>query len=86
MLSTHDSAARADSLVRQAHARAYRYPGGFEGFRAELAWRTDDASETGAVLARTGPEVELQGDSFEEAPNSVVKELPSIVGLPHSAT
>ena len=44
MLSTHDSAARADSLVRRAHARAYRYPGGFEGFRAELAWRTDDAS------------------------------------------
>ena len=80
MLSTHDSAARADSLVRQAHARAYRYPGGFEGFRAELAWRTDDASETGAVLARTGPEVELQGESGEEAPDWVVKELRSIVG------
>ena len=75
MLSTHGSAARA-GRAGSASARA-RLPvsGRIEGFRAELAWQTDDASGTGAVLARTGPEVELRGESGEEAPDWVVKEL-----------
>jgi hypothetical protein len=79
MLTETEGARRADELVRGAHARAYRYPPGFEGFCAELAWRTEQGSGGTTVVARTGPEVELDGGSGDE-PEWVVGELRSIVG------
>ena len=78
-IQTEDSA-QADALVRRAHERAYRYPASFEGFRAELLWRTESASGHGSVVARTGPEVDVEVDGGEQDLAWVTRELRSIVG------
>jgi hypothetical protein len=79
MLTQTEQERTADELVRNAQARAYRYPQGFAGFRADLSWHTEAASGSGAVVARTGPEVELEADGADELA-WVVRELRSIVG------
>lgn len=79
MVTATENEARADALVRTAHARVYRYPDTFEGFEATLAWRTDHAAGQGSVVARKGPEVELADDAGADL-GWVEKELRSIVG------
>jgi hypothetical protein len=70
----------ADELVRRAHARAYRYPEAFAGFRAALDWRVGERSGEGAVVARSGPEIELEIDAADDDRAWVERELRSIVG------
>jgi hypothetical protein len=78
--SQRDEGALADELVRRAHARAYRYPEGFAGFRAGLGWRVDERAGEGSVIARPGPEITLEVDAPEEDRAWVERELRSIVG------
>ena len=79
MVTATENEARADALVRTAHARVYRYPDTFEGFEARLSWRTDQASGRGTVVARKGPEVVVV-DEADTRLDWVTKELRSIVG------
>ena len=79
MVTATENVTRADELVRTAHARVYRYPDTFQGFRAALAWRTDQAYGEGTVVARKGPEVDVADAAGAEL-DWVTKELRSIVG------
>jgi Protein of unknown function (DUF3386) len=76
----------ADALLRQAHARAYRYPESFSGFRAAVAWQVDGRSGEGTVVARPGPEIELELDAEEQDRAWVEKELRSIIGHRQAST
>ncbi len=78
--SVRDVGGIADELVRRAHARAYRYPEAFAGFRASLGWRIDERAGDGVVVARPGPEVELELEATEPDSAWVERELRSIVG------
>jgi hypothetical protein len=81
MAVTHDSTQEAaDTLVRAAHARAYRYPESFAGFRATATWQVDGQAGEGAVVARHGPEVGLDVPERDEGGEWVERELRSIVG------
>ena len=68
----------ADSLLREAEARTYRFPPDFAGFEARLEWTDSDGSGEAGVAARPGAEhpVVLEG----AAPGWVERELRSIVG------
>jgi Protein of unknown function (DUF3386) len=77
--SVHEAEQSADALLRQAHARAYRYPAEFKGFRAELTWRVDERSGAGGAVASPGPEIELGLDAPESDRAWVERELRSIV-------
>ena len=82
MTTQSEDVAQADALVRGAHARAYRYPESFEGFRATLAWSTDTASGSGTVVAQCAPEIEvsLEAGAREADASWIERELRSIVG------
>jgi Protein of unknown function (DUF3386) len=76
----------AETLVRAAHARAYRYPEAFAGFGATIGWRVDERSGEGTVVARTGPEIQLELDADEADRAWVERELRSIVGHRQAST
>jgi hypothetical protein len=78
--TTDSTIGLADELVRRAHARAYRYPEAFAGFSAGVRWQVDDRSGEGVVVARPGPEIELDLDAPEADRGWVERELRSIVG------
>jgi hypothetical protein len=79
--SVVDPAARAEALVRRAHARAYRYPEGFGGFRAEILASVDGRESEGTLVARPGPEVEVTlSDARPDDVQWVERELRSIIG------
>ncbi len=80
MSAVEEAEGLADELVRRAHARAYRYPEAFAGFRASLDWRIGERSGEGAVVARSGPEIELEVDAADDDRAWVERELRSIVG------
>lgn len=66
----------ADGVLEDAHRRAYRFPDGFAGFTADVAWETDDEHGSGAVdVALTGADVDITTD----APDWVARQLSSIV-------
>jgi hypothetical protein len=80
-VSMADAEARADALVRGAHARAYRYPEGFSGFRAEVVASCEGRESVGEVVARPGPEIELTMSEAESVDAQwVERELRSIIG------
>jgi hypothetical protein len=75
------SESRADELVRRAHARAYRYPETFAGFRAAVRSNVDGRAAEGTVVARPGPQIELELEAAAEDDRAwVERELRSIVG------
>jgi hypothetical protein len=81
-----DPQERADALVRAAHARAYRYPQDFTGFRATLGWRVDDRTGEGTAVARPGPEIELEVDAPDDDRAWLERELRSIIGHRQAST
>jgi Protein of unknown function (DUF3386) len=84
--AVRESDQAADALLRQVHARAYRYPEAFSGFRAELAWQLDERAGEGHVIARPGPEIELVLDAADPDREWVEKELRSIVAHRQAST
>jgi Protein of unknown function (DUF3386) len=84
--AVRDSDQAADALLRQVHARAYRYPETFSGFQAQLAWQIDERIGEGQVTARPGPEIELDLDASDSDREWVTKELRSIVAHRQSST
>jgi Protein of unknown function (DUF3386) len=76
----------AEVLLRQAHARAYRYPETFAGFEAELTWEFDERAGRGHVTARPGPEIELEVDADGSDREWVERELRSIVSHRQAST
>ena len=87
-VSVEPAESAADALVRRAHAGAYRYPADFAGFRASVVWHVDGRSSSGIVVARIGPEIEieLEADAAEEDRAWVERELRSIVGHRRAST
>lgn len=73
--SVQESAA---DVVRRVHARSYRYPESFGGFRAEVAWDVDGAVGETLCSVAPGPRVEL-GEATPGSP-WVCEELRSIMG------
>jgi len=84
--TTHAPPDRADELVRRAHERAYRYDEAFEGFRAHLEWRVGGRAGEGTVVARPGPDVQLEVDADEQDRSWLERELRSIVGHRQAST
>ncbi len=68
----------ATEVVRRVHSMSYRFPEGFPGFRADVAWEVDDTTGEAGCAVRPGPHVELS----ETLPGSgwVAGELRSIMG------
>jgi hypothetical protein len=50
----------AHALLRRAHAAAYRFPGGFGGFRASLVYRDDERDVSGSVEARSPSDISVE--------------------------
>lgn len=71
------TASEADTLVSEAHRRAYRFPPEFSGFTARLRWESDAGEGEGSVLVQLGgrPSVELS----DVEPEWVARDLRSIV-------
>lgn len=84
--AVRESDQAADALLRQVHARAYRYPETFSGFRAEIGWQIDERAGEGQVTARQGPEIELVLDADDPDREWVEKELRSIVAHRQAST
>jgi len=59
-------ATTADALLREAHERGYRFPAGFDGFTARIAWETPAGSGEGAAEIRPGSERPVETGEIDD--------------------
>ncbi len=68
----------AHRLLGRAYGASYRWPQGFEGFRASVYYAHDEEHRAGALEVRAPSDVRL-GEALEGADGRLEQELVSIV-------
>lgn len=72
--------ATAHDLLRRAHARGYRFPENFKGFRAKIVFHKDAEQVTGTVEVTSPREVTLHLETATENKQWAQREIASMAG------
>ena len=69
------TATTADTLLREAHERGYRFPARFDGFTARLRWETPAGTGEGSIEARLGTETGIETGDVDDWADRQVRSL-----------